>query len=247
MRNGPTLPTSACHVALATSPRRRAAQQLGTVDYIAPEIVLAGSGRRPGGPVRPRVRRLPLPHRGHLRTQVSPTPRCLLAHLQDVRELPRASAGLTPGLPVHVDEALLRALSKSPAERFPDCRSFTAAPAGRPLPVAALEERACHSAAPVPTGRTRRTRPRRRFSGAVAVVGLATIVAAGILLAVPGSPALDEVSPRTFGGTGRRAASRGPRDPVGRAAGGGHRLQQRHRWRLRPIRSRSFERTARAG
>ena len=135
---------------------------LGTVDYIAPEIVQQGrvDGRADqyalacvafhcltGAP----------PYAGTSDASV------LFAHLQS--EVPRASA-IAPGLPVHVDEALMRALSKSPDERFPDCRSFTAALAGRPFPVAALEnERAART--PVPMARTRRLRTRRRLSGVV--------------------------------------------------------------------------------
>jgi serine/threonine-protein kinase len=163
---------------------------LGTLDYVAPEIVQQGrvDGRADqyalacvvfhcltGAP----------PYAGGSDASV------LLAHLQS--EVPRASV-TAPGLPAHVDEALTRALSKSPDGRFPDCRSFTAALAGRPFPATALEdERAART--PTLVARTRQLRTRRRLSGAVAVVGVATIVAAGILLAVPGSPALDEVSP----------------------------------------------------
>ena len=162
---------------------------LGTVDYIAPEIVQQGrvDGRADqyalacvafhcltGAP----------PYAGASDASV------LFAHLQS--EVPRASA-IAPGLPAHVDEALMRALSKSPDDRFPDCRSFTAALAGRPDPTRPRGRAGRTDARAIV--RTRRLRTRRRLSGAVVVVGLATIVAAGILLAVPGSPAHDEPSP----------------------------------------------------
>jgi serine/threonine-protein kinase len=167
---------------------------IGTLDYVAPEIVRQGevTGRADqyalacvvfhcltGSP----------PYSGASDASV------LQAHLE--AEVPNASS-VEPGLPRHVDDALIRALSKSPADRFSDCRSFVAALSGQPSAVAAPRPRP-GAPTPVPSTPTRRPRIRRRLAMVLAAVGLAMVVAAGVLLAVPGSPALDDVGPAPSG------------------------------------------------
>jgi serine/threonine-protein kinase len=47
--------------------------------------------------------------------------------MKHVREAPQPPVELAPELPIHVNDAILKALSKDPAERFANCQEFVAA------------------------------------------------------------------------------------------------------------------------
>jgi serine/threonine-protein kinase len=150
---------------------------LGTIDYVAPEQVQ-------DGPVDGRADQYALA--------------CLVVHcltgappfegdseaavlFAQVNAEPPRIRDRRPDLPIPMDEAIHRALSKDPSRRFPDCRAFVAA-------LAAASGSAVTGRAVVPTptvGNLRAVgaprRPRRRSAASIALVAGVAVVAVAVV------------------------------------------------------------------
>ena len=119
---------------------------VGTPDYMSPEQ--AGSGA-------------PVDHRtdiyslgivayemlcGYTPFGTDPEASAFSIAMHQMKDPPRPLIEFVPGLPAGVNNAILKALAKNPADRFNSCSEFVAALSGAAMPVTSMPAAAPHHA-----------------------------------------------------------------------------------------------------